>query len=69
MLAALLHGITLRHISDFCCLSCFHSSKTENELKFYEIVCENKGFCGILMLSEKDNILEFNQYMKSGKLP
>ena len=69
MLAALLHRITSRHISDFYCLSCFHSSKTENELKSYKIVCENKGFCGILMPSQKDNILEFNQHMKSGKLP
>ena len=27
-----------------------------------------KIFCGILMLSEKDNILEFNEYMKSDKM-
>ena len=26
-----------------------------------------KDFCGIVMSSEKDNILEFNQYMKSDK--
>ena len=25
--------------------------------------------CGVVMLSEKDNILEFNQYMKSDKMP
>ena len=25
--------------------------------------------CGVIMLSEKDNILEFNQYMKSDKMP
>ena len=24
-------------------------------------VCENKNFCGIVMPSEKDNVLEFNQ--------
>ena len=30
---------------------------------------KNKDFCGIVMLSEKDNILEFNQYMKSDKMP
>ena len=30
---------------------------------------KNKSFCGIVMPSEKDNILEFNQYMKSDKMP
>ena len=29
---------------------------------------KNKYFCGIAMPSEKDNILEFNQYMKSDKM-
>ena len=28
-----------------------------------------KIFCGIVMPSEKDNIWEFNQYMKSDKMP
>ena len=28
-----------------------------------------KIFCGIVMPSEKDNVLEFNQYMKSNKMP
>ena len=27
-----------------------------------------KGFCGIVMPPEKDNIIEFNQYMKSDKI-
>ena len=31
-------------------------------------VCKNKDFCGFVMPSEKDNILEFNQYMKSDKM-
>ena len=30
---------------------------------------KNKDFSGIIMPSEKDNILEFNQYMKSDKMP
>ena len=29
----------------------------------------NKGFCGIVMSSEKDNMSQFNQYMKSDKMP
>ena len=28
-----------------------------------------KDFCGIEIPSEKDNILEFNQYMRSDKMP
>ena len=38
--------------------------RTENKLKSHEKVCQNKDFCGVVMLSEKDDILEFNQYMK-----
>ena len=32
-------------------------------------VCKNKDFCGILMYPEKDNILDFNQNIKSDKMP
>ena len=48
-------------------MNCLHSFRTENKLKSHERVCENKDFCGTVMLSEKYNILEFNQYMKSDK--
>ena len=58
-MSTLLKGITSKHHWDFYCLNCLHSFKTENK--------EN-DFSGILMLSEKDNILEFNQHMKSGKM-
>ena len=50
-------------------MNCLHSFRTENELKSHEKICENKDFCGIAMPSEKDNILELNQYMKSDKMP
>ena len=29
---------------------------------------KNKDFCRIVMSSKKDDILEFNQYMKSNKI-
>ena len=45
--------------------NCLHIFRTENKLKSREKVCKNKDFCGIVMPSEKDNILELNQYMKS----
>ena len=43
----------------------------EQNIKFrsHEKVCKNKDFWGILMPSEKDNVLEFNQYMKLNKMP
>ena len=68
-LSTLLRGLTSKHRGDFYCLNCLHSFRTENKLKSHEKVCQNKDFCGIVISSEKDNILEFNQYMKSDKLP
>ena len=67
-LSALLRRITFIHDGDFVCLNCLHSFKTENNFKPIEKVCKDKDFCGILMPSEKDNILGFNQYMKSDKM-
>ena len=55
--------------SYFCCLNYLHFFKTENKFKSHANVCKNKCFCGIIMPSEKDNILLFNQYMKSDKIP
>ena len=50
-------------------MSCLHSFRTENKLKSHKKVCKNENLFGILKPSEKDNILEFNQYMKSDKMP
>ena len=66
-LSALLRGIYSKHNSDFCCLNCLHSFRTENKLKSHEKVCKNKDFCNIVMPSRKDNISEFVQYMNSYK--
>ena len=43
------------------CLNCFYSFRTKNKLKSYEKVYKNKDFCGNVMPSERDNMLEFNQ--------
>ena len=50
-------------------MNCLHSFKTENKLESHKKVCKNKDFFGIVMSSEKDKILEFNQYMKADKMP
>ena len=52
-----LRGTTLKNHFNFYCLNYVHSFRTENKLNFHEKVCENKDFCGIVMLSEKNNIL------------
>ena len=69
--SALLHRITSNHKGDFYCLNSLNSfrTETENKLKSHEKVCKNKDFCGIVMSSEMDKILEFNQCMKSDKMP
>ena len=51
----------------YYCLDCLHYFIAENEPKSHEKVCKIKDLCGIVMLSEKHNILEFNHYVKSGK--
>ena len=42
---------------------------TENKHKSHEKACKNKDFCKIVMPSEKDYTLEFNQYVKSDEMP
>ena len=64
-LSVLLHAINSKHKGDFCSLNFFHS---ENKFKSHEKVCKNKNFSRILMPSQKDNMLKFNQYMKLDKM-
>ena len=64
-----MHGITLKHKGAFYFLNCLHSFRIENKLKSHEKVCKNKYFWVTVTPSGKYNILEFNQYMKSDKMP
>ena len=59
-ITASLRGITSKHDGDFYCLNFVLFFWTENKLKSHEKVCKNKGFGGIIILSQKDNILQFN---------
>ena len=68
-MSSLFRGITYKHYGVFNCLNSHHSFRTENKLNSLENACKNKDFCGIIMSSEKDKILEFKQYMKSDKMP
>ena len=69
ILSTLLRGITSKHQGDFYCLNCLHSFSKGNKPKSYEKVCKNIFFGEIAMLLGKDNIMEFNQYMNSDKIP
>ena len=68
-LSALLRTITSKHDGNYYCLDCLHSSKTKRNLKYHEKAYKRKVFCGIVMPSEKDSISEYNQCMKSDKMP
>ena len=56
-LSALLHGIISKHKGDFYCLNCLHYFRTENKLKSHEKLSKSKDFCGIVMPSEKDKLI------------
>ena len=68
-LSVLLRGITSKHQADFYCLNCLHSFRTEYKLNLHKNVCENKGFCNVVMPAEDTKLLEFSQYQKSDKAP
>ena len=56
------------HIN-FYRLNCFLSFATKNKLESHEKTCKKKDFCRIILPTENNNTFEFNQYMKSGKMP
>ena len=55
-LPALLRGTTSKYLGDF------------DKLKSNEKVYKNKDFSGIVLPTQKNNVLEFKQHMKSGKM-
>ena len=67
-LSRLLRGISSNHNSDYFCLNCFHSYRTENKLNVHK-KCENHDYCNIEMPSPNNNIIKYNQGEKSLELP
>ena len=67
-LLEVLRGITSKHHGDLYCLNYFHSFATENKFESNEKVYKKKDFCGIALPTQENNILEFNQYIKSDKI-
>ena len=56
-------------MDSFIAWDVFILSEQRKKLKSHEEVCKDKKFCEVLNPSEKNNILEFSQYMKSYKMP
>ena len=67
-ISALLRAKISKH-HDFYYFSCHNFFATTNKLQSHRKVCENKDLCNIAMHSEDTEILQFNQYQKSGKAP
>ena len=68
-LSRLLRDISSNHNSDYYCLNCFHSYRTENKLKVHKKICENHEYCNIELPSPNNNIIKYNQGDKSLELP
>ena len=68
-LSSLLKGITWKHHNDLYCLNYPESFATKKKLKWRKKVSEDKDFYNIAMPTDDTEILEFNQYRKSGNAP
>ena len=68
-LSGLLRGISSNHNSDYYCLNCFQSYRTENKLNVHKNICENHDYCNIEMPSSNNNIIKYNSGEKSLELP
>ena len=68
-LSGLLRGITSNHAEDFYCLNCFCAYSTNNKLEKHKKICENHDYCHVEMLTKDNNIIKYNQGVKSIKMP
>ena len=67
-LSTLLRWPTSKYHGNFYCLNWLHWFRIENNLRSHEKVCKNEDFCGIVMPSEKNEVLELYQYIKLDKM-
>ena len=68
-LSGLLRGETGNNNGDFCCLNCFHASRTGNKLEKHKNICENNDYCHVEMPNEDYKIIKYNQGEKSIRSP
>ena len=67
-LSALLRRMTSKFCGNFYCLICFHSLRIKSKLELHKKVCQNKDFCNLIIPSEDNKTLEFNQYQETDKV-
>ena len=67
-LSALLKGLTSNHKGHFYCLNCFHSYRTEKNIKKHERVCNDHDYCFVQMPNDDNKILKYNYGEKSLKV-
>ena len=68
-LLGLLKRITSKNNRYFYCLSCLHSLRADDKRKSQEKLYKNKDFSEFFLPIPKNNMLAFNQYMKSNEMP
>ena len=75
-LSGLLRGVTDNNNSDFYCLNCFHSYRTENKLEKHKKICENHDYFHVVMKAmiismpnEDNKIIKYNQGEESIRSP
>ena len=59
-ISALFRGITSNNNGDYYCLNCFHSYRTNNQLKKREKLCGKHDYCNIKIPKEDNEILKYN---------
>ena len=58
----------LKNNRDFYFLNCLHSF-TKKQTWITQKVCQNKDFCNVIMFSQDNKTLEFDQYQQSHQAP
>ena len=68
-MSALLRGKISKPLGDFYCLNYLYSFKIKKQLTSSERAFENKDFEGIVIPSQGNTLLDFNQHQKFDKNP
>ena len=66
--STLLRGITSKHHRGLYYLNCLHSFAAESKRESHKKLCDEKGFCNIIVPSEDTKMLKLNQNQISNYL-
>ena len=68
-LSRLLRRVTSNHDGDFYCMSCFHSTCSDNSLRKHKRLCGNHDYCNVDMPEKNKNKLKYRYGEKLLKAP